>query len=106
MSSRKYTLRNRRKVRIRSKVNGTAECPRLSVYRSNRAFSAQLINDETGVTIASALVKQGNIEGAKAVADILSKKYTGKCVFDRNGYAYHGRVKEFADHARTLGFEF
>ncbi len=106
MSSRKYTLRNRRKIRIRSKINGTAECPRLSVYRSNRAFSAQLIDDINGVTIASVLVKEGNIEGAKSAAESLSKKYTGPCVFDRNGYAYHGRVKEFADHARTLGFEF
>lgn len=106
MSSRKYTLRNRRKVRIRSKINGVASCPRLSVYRSNRAFSAQLIDDVAGVTIASALVKEGNIAGAKSVAEALAKKYTGPCVFDRNGYAYHGRVKEFADHARTLGFEF
>jgi len=106
MSSRKYTLRNRRKVRIRSKINGTAECPRLSVYRSNRAFSAQLIDDVAGITIASSLVKDGNIAGAKSAAEALAKKYTGSCVFDRNGYAYHGRVKEFADHARTLGFQF
>ncbi len=106
MLSKKYILRKRRKNRIRSKINGTATCPRLSVYRSNRAFSAQLIDDVVGVTIASALVKQGNIDGAKATAELLSKKYTGPCVFDRNGYAYHGRVKAFADHARTLGFEF
>ncbi len=106
MSSRKYTLRNRRKVRIRSKINGTAQCPRLSVYRSNRAFSAQLIDDISGVTIASVLVKEGNIAGSKSAAETLAKKYTGPCVFDRNGYAYHGRVKEFAEHARTLGFEF
>ncbi len=106
MSSKKYNLRQRRKIRIRSQISGTETRPRLSVFRSNRAFSAQLINDETGKTIASALVKEGNIEGAKKVADLLSKKYTGLCVFDRNGYAYHGRVKEFADHARTLGFQF
>ncbi len=106
MSSRKLTLRKRRKVRIRSKIFGTSSCPRLSVCRSNRAFSAQLIDDESGETMVSALVKEGNISGAKSVADLLSKKYTGSCVFDRNGYAYHGRVKEFADHARTLGFEF
>lgn len=106
MSSRKYTLRNRRKIRIRSKINGTESCPRLSVYRSNRAFSAQLIDDVNGVTVASVFVREGNISGSKAAAEALAKKYTGPCVFDRNGYAYHGRVKEFADHARTLGFEF
>lgn len=106
MSSRKYTLRNRRKIRIRAKIIGTASCPRLSVYRSNRAFSAQLIDDASGRTLASAIVKEGNVSGAKKVADILAGKYKGACVFDRNGYAYHGRVKEFADHARTLGFEF
>ena len=106
MSLKKYNLRKRRKIRIRSRVFGVADRPRLSVFRSNRAFSAQLIDDEAGKTIASSLVKEGNIEGAKKVADLLSAKYSGACVFDRNGYAYHGRVKEFADHARSLGFEF
>lgn len=106
MSSKKYILRQRRKNRIRGQISGTASRPRLSVFRSNRAFSAQLIDDENGVTISSALIKEGNIEGAKKSADILVKKYTGPCVFDRNGYAYHGRVKEFADYARSLGLQF
>lgn len=106
MSSQKYNLRKRRKIRIRSQITGTASRPRLSVFRSNRAFSAQLIDDESGKTIASALVKEGNIAGSKKTAEILVKNYTGPCVFDRNGYAYHGRVKEFADHARSLGLQF
>lgn len=106
MSSTKYTLRLRRKARIRSQVSGTSVRPRLSVFRSNRSFSAQLIDDENHSTLASASIKEGSIDGAKKVADALSKKYTGPCVFDRNGYAYHGRVKEFADHARGLGLQF
>lgn len=106
MSSKKYNLRLRRKIRIRSQISGTATRPRLSVFRSNRSFSAQLIDDENGVTLASVLIKEGNIDGAKKAAEELSKKHSGPCVFDRNGYAYHGRVKAFADHSRTLGFEF
>lgn len=106
MSSKKYNLRLRRKIRIRSQISGTATRPRLSVFRSNRAFTAQLIDDENGVTLASSSVQEGNISGAKKAAEALSKKYTGSCVFDRNGYAYHGRVKAFADHARSLGLQF
>ncbi len=96
----------RRKRRIRSQISGTATRPRLSVYRSNRAFSAQLIDDENGVTLASASLKEGNVKGAQEVAVALSKKYTGSCVFDRNGYAYQGRVQAFADAAREAGLLF
>lgn len=106
MSSQKYILRKRRKNRIRARISGTAQRPRLSVYRSIRCFSAQLIDDENGKTIASAFVKEGNIDGAKKVAELLAQQHKGVCVFDRNGYSYHGRVKAFADSARSLGFEF
>lgn len=106
MALKKQELRARRKLRIRSQISGTADRPRLSVYRSNRGFSAQLIDDESGNTIASASIKEGNIEGAKTVATLLAKKYTGSCVFDRNGYAYQGRVQEFADAARSAGMQF
>lgn len=106
MSSQKYILRQRRKHRIRARISGSASCPRLSVFRSNRSFGAQLIDDESGKTIASSFVKEGNVEGAKKAADALVVDYKGPCVFDRNGYAYHGRVKEFADQARSLGLEF
>jgi large subunit ribosomal protein L18 len=78
----------------------------LSVYRSNRAFFAQLIDDNLGVTVASVFVRSGNIDGAKLAAEGISKKYNGDCVFDRNGYAYHGRVRAFADRARELGLNF
>ena len=96
----------RRKIRIRSQISGTATRPRLSVFRSNRAFSAQLIDDENGITIASASLKEGNVKGAQKVAVLLSKKYTGSCVFDRNGFAYQGRVQAFADSAREAGMLF
>ncbi len=106
MALKKQLLRMRRKRRVRSQISGTSVRPRLSVYRSNRAFSAQLIDDESGVTIASSGVKIGNIEGAKEVASLLAKKYSGPCVFDRNGYAYQGRVQSFADAARKAGILF
>ena len=106
MALKKQELRARRKRRIRSQIFGTTECPRLSVFRSNRGFSAQLINDSEGKTIASASIKEGNISGAEKVASLLGEKYTGKCVFDRNGYAYQGRVQSFADAARKAGMQF
>lgn len=105
-SSERYILREKRKARIRGKISGTASRPRLSVFRSLSSFSAQLIDDEKGETIAAVLVKKGNVEGAKEAAAELSKKYSGPCVFDRNGYAYHGRVRAFADAARTDGLVF
>jgi large subunit ribosomal protein L18 len=106
MALKKQLLRLRRKKRIRSRVSGTASCPRLSVYRSNRAFSAQLIDDELGVVVASAQTKSGNTKGAEEVAGLLSKKYSGPCVFDRNGYSYQGKVLAFADAARKSGILF
>lgn len=105
-SSKRYLLREKRKARIRGKVSGTATRPRLSVFRSLSSFSAQLIDDEKGVTIASSLVRDGNVSGAEKAAVLLSEKYSGPCVFDRNGYAYHGRVQAFADAARKNGIQF
>jgi large subunit ribosomal protein L18 len=106
MALKKQELRARRKRRIRSQISGTAVRPRLSVFRSNRGFSAQLIDDEAGRTIASASIKEGNVAGAQSVASLLGEKYTGPCVFDRNGYAYQGRVQAFADAAREAGMQF
>lgn len=105
-SSQRYILREKRKARIRGKISGTSSRPRLSVFRSLSSFSAQLIDDENGVTIAAVLIKKGNVEGAKEAALELAKKYSGPCVFDRNGYAYHGRVQVFADTARADGLQF
>ena len=106
MALKKYDLRQRRKRRIRSRIFGTAQRPRLSVFRSLTAFSAQLIDDEAGTTIASVSLKEGNIKGAQKVAKDLAKKYSGECVFDRNGFAYLGRVKAFAESAREAGLQF
>ena len=108
--------REKRHLRIRNKISGTAECPRLSVYRSNAHIQAQLIDDVKGVTLASAssvtlkLPKGGNVEAAKAVGTELAKqavaKQLKKVVFDRSGYMYHGRIKALAEAARAGGLEF
>ena len=110
-------LRARRKKRVRGKVYGTAERPRLSVFRSNAGISAQLIDDLTGTTLAAAgwqqLKKsfQGNkTEQAREVGRQLAanakKAGIERCVFDRSGYLYHGRVKALAEGAREGGLQF
>ena len=109
-------IRQKRHKRIRAKIAGTADCPRLSVYRSNAEIYAQLIDDTTGVTLASAsslalkLANGSNIEAAKAVGDALAKTAIAakmkKVVFDRSGYLYHGRIKALAEAARAGGLEF
>ena len=109
-------LRKIRHARVRNKVFGTSECPRLNVFRSNSQIYAQIIDDEKGTTLvsSSSLVLKvkngGNIEAAKAVGkDIATKaKKSGitKVVFDRGGYLYHGRVEALADAAREAGLEF
>ena len=109
-------LRQKRHARVRNKVIGTSECPRLNVFRSNSQIFAQVIDDEKGVTLVSSsslslkLENGGNVEGAKLVGkDIAEKaKKAGitKVVFDRGGYLYHGRVEAFADAARSNGLEF
>jgi large subunit ribosomal protein L18 len=111
----KRQARLRRHRRVRGKVSGTAERPRLLVFRSNRGISAQLIDDETGRTLASASWKgvdgagskteQANSVG-KALADAATKAGIDACVFDRAGYLYHGRVKALAEGAREGGLQF
>jgi len=112
--------RQRRKYRARRKIFGTADRPRLSVFRSSRHIYAQIVDDMAGVTLASAstrakvmrseLSKGGNKDAAKAVGTAIAKQATGvgiKCVqFDRNRYKYHGRVKALADAAREAGLVF
>ena len=111
----KNDSRQRRHLRIRKIVSGTAERPRLSVYRSNKAIYVQLIDDVNGVTLFSAntveLKLQGaTIETAKAVGTEIAKKAVAggltKVVFDRSGYLYHGRIKALADAAREAGLQF
>lgn len=109
-------MRQRRHVRVRKKVSGTPECPRLNVFRGNANIHAQLIDDVAGNTLVSAnsvemkLENGGNIEAAKAVGAELAKraaeKNIKKVVFDRGGYEYAGRVKALADAAREGGLEF
>jgi large subunit ribosomal protein L18 len=110
----KKEQRERRKKRIRAKISGTASSPRLSVFKSNMHISAQLIDDENGVTLAashSKLVKGKTLtEKAKAVGiDIALKakaKKINKAVFDRGGYTYTGKVKAIAEGAREGGLVF
>ncbi|MBE6441695.1 MAG: 50S ribosomal protein L18 [Desulfovibrio desulfuricans] len=119
MKYSKNESRQRRKVRIRKKVNGSAERPRLVVYRSNTHIYAQVIDDLDGVTLAATstltLAKtepglHGNKSGAelvgKEIARMAKEKNITRVVFDRNGYLYHGRVKAVADGAREGGLEF
>ena len=109
--------RLRRHRRVRAKVHGTAERPRLVVFRSNRGIEAQLVDDDAGKTLASAShlalaksfkgdkTKQAE-EVGKALAAAAKKTGVDTCVFDRGGYLYHGRVKALADGAREGGLEF
>ena len=112
----KGAQRLRRRRRVRAKVQGTAERPRLSVFRSNRGVSAQLIDDVAAVTIAAVnwtepdLKGMARMEQAKRVGELLAQRAKDAgvetCVFDRGGYKYHGRVKALADGAREGGLAF
>ena len=106
-------------MRIRKKINGTADAPRLAVYRSNKQIYVQVVNDLNGETILSASSKEKDIaaqtgikkvEQAKLVGKLLASKCKEKgiekVVFDRSGYKYHGRVKSLADAAREGGLKF
>lgn len=103
-----------RKRRIRAKIHGTAQRPRLSVHRSLLQMSAQLIDDTAGRTIAAASSKEAKtkptVEGAKKVGELLAQKAKAAgisvVVFDRSGFKYHGRVKALADGAREGGLQF
>lgn len=109
--------RQRRHLRVRTKISGTAECPRLCVYRSNTNLYAQIIDDVAGNTLVSCSTldkdvktKHANKEAAKEVGTLIAKKAIEKniktVVFDRGGYIYHGVVKELAEAAREGGLEF
>lgn len=109
-------VRVRRHLRVRKKISGTPECPRLNVFRSNKNIHAQIIDDVNGVTLASAnsvelkLENGSNIEAAKTVGTEVAKRALAKnielVVFDRGGYIYHGRVKALAEAAREAGLKF
>lgn len=114
----KTSARQKIRYRIRKKVAGTAAVPRLSVFRSNTDIYAQLIDDNSGTTIAAASSKQKDISAQKSpkvakskmVGEAIAKKATAlgvkKVVFDRSGYVYHGRVKAVAEGAREGGLDF
>jgi large subunit ribosomal protein L18 len=107
------TNRLRRKVRIRAKIAGTAEKPRFTVYRSNQAVYAHLIDDVQGKTVASASsLKEKSASMASdqkvgaTIAELAKKAKITTCVFDRNGYKFHGIIKSLADSAREAGLQF
>ena len=117
MKLTKRTRRIRIKQRIRKNISGSANAPRLSVFRSNGNIYAQLIDDLAGVTLASATSlndkeasKLSGLEQAtsigKKIAEVAKSKGIEKVVFDRNGYLYHGRVKSLAEAAREAGLKF
>lgn len=113
-------LRERRRLRVRIKVFGTGDRPRLNVFRSERHMYAQIIDDEQGITLCAAstlspelrgkIGKTATVEAARAVGQLIAQKAQAKgikkVVFDRAGYLYHGRVKALADGAREGGLEF
>jgi large subunit ribosomal protein L18 len=117
---RKHELRRRRHYRLRRRVKGTPERPRLAVFRSIKHIYAQVIDDDQQVTLAAAstmdpglkgsLKTGGDVEAAKAVGRLVAErakeKGVSKVVFDRGGFTYHGRVASLADAAREAGLEF
>ena len=119
MVSRKDSnqARLKRHKRVRAKISGTAECPRLCVYRSNAHILAQVIDDVAGVTLVSASTHEKDFEGnggnktaarwvGKTIAERAAAKGITEVVFDRGGYLYHGRVSELAEGAREGGLKF
>ena len=114
--STKPQARLRRRRRVRAKVRGTAERPRLSVFRSNRGIQAQLIDDVKGHTVSAVnwveadLKELARMEQAKKAGELLAERAKAAgveaCVFDRGGYRYHGKVKALADGAREGGLKF
>jgi large subunit ribosomal protein L18 len=118
---KKIQRRRRRKKHVRKHVSGTPDRPRLTVFRSNKNIYAQIVDDQAGTTLACASTQQqdvagkveahgGNKQAAAAVGEAIAAKASEKgiteVVFDRNGYPYHGRVKELADAARKGGLKF
>ena len=120
MKNKKEIGRQKRKKRIRSRITGTVDRPRLNVFRSLKHIYVQAIVDTTGETLATAstlspelrgnLKYPGNVEAAKKVGDLIAKKCLEKgiqkVVFDRSGYLYHGRIKALAEAARASGLIF
>ena len=117
MALNKLEKRNRIKRRVRGKISGSAELPRLSVYKSNKEIYAQLIDDKAGVTIVAASSREKGVDAngtkvevstavGKAIAQKAIAAGVEKVVFDRNGFVYHGRVKALADGAREGGLQF
>ena len=112
----KTVARKRRHIRVREKISGTKDIPRLNVFRSNKGIYVQVIDDETGKTLVSSSTVElkikngGNIEAAQAVGVDIAKKCKEKkistVVFDRGGYLYHGRVEALAEAARENGLKF
>ena len=113
----KNAMRLKRHVRVRGKISGTPECPRLNVFRSNANIYAQIIDDVNGVTLVAANTLEkdfegatGNVEAAKKVGATLAERAKAKgieeVVFDRGGYIYHGRVAALAEGAREAGLKF
>ena len=117
-TAHKLELRRRRHARVRRRIHGTAERPRLAVFRSNKHISAQLIDDDAGRTLAAASTVEGdlrasqgaNVEAAAKVGGLIASRAKSAgittVVFDRGGYAYHGRVAALAQAARAEGLEF
>lgn len=117
MGTKKTFARNRVKRRVRGKILGTSECPRLSVFRSNKQIYAQIIDDASGCTLAAAAslgAKEAQsvpkMEQAVTVGKMIAEKAKAagieSVVFDRNGYLYHGRIKTLAEAAREGGLKF
>ena len=113
----KNAQRMKRHIRVRGKISGTPECPRLNVFRSNANIYAQIIDDVNGVTLVAANTLEkdfegatGNAEAAKKVGAVLAERAKAKgieqVVFDRGGYLYHGRVAALAEGAREAGLKF
>jgi large subunit ribosomal protein L18 len=117
--AKKLTGRERRKFRIRSKISGVAERPRLTIFRSAKHIYAQIVDDEAGNTLAAASTLSADLKGADAenktdaarkvgalIAKMCAEKKIERVVFDRNGYLYHGRVRALAEAAREAGLNF
>lgn len=114
----KQVVRFKRKRRIRARIEGTSERPRLAVFRSNQHLYVQLVDDLKGHTLVSASTLEsdlkdklsGNVEGAKTIGNLIAKRALAKniaeVVFDRSGYIYHGKLKAVADAAREGGLKF
>jgi large subunit ribosomal protein L18 len=115
----KFVSRYKRKIRIRKKISGSTECPRLSVFRSARHIYAQIIDDSNGQTLVSASTLDKELKGSEfenktaaavkigtLVAERAKAKGIEKVVIDRNGYIYHGRVKALSESAREAGLNF